>query len=509
MFDSFEKEYIKKIGYVTSKKIGYGTYGRVYESSNNFAVKVQKTKDIVYVKEISILKYLNHINIIKLEGYIFYKKANEIHFAMKKAECSLKVAINKGMSIEKSIYVVYQLLKGIEYLESNNIIHRDIKPGNILLYDNDEVKLCDFGMAKYFVYGEKSYTSHTGNVQTLWYRAPEVSKRREYCFKADIWSVGAIALEMVRNNMFCEQRNGFMDECIKDVDFNAHIKENPEETEFVLKWFSYLVGGEGSDEIEWITNEEKKFIRDTSKLYKLCNCVDHPIVDLALKLLRWSPEKRWSASEGLNHNCFEHLEKIEFRTQNKGNVINWYNSSVYSLTYLSSYHRHILFDWLWEVSQGYNMAPQCCVICFALFDSFIRVKDILLKNAQLVGVSCLSIVDKMISINPLYYSAWNSMTDNTYSNVSIIKMEQMILNEFNFDIVNIFDNIFRYKCSKSKWVIISCILSFDNPVSIDYILEMGLNEIMSKIEDYGKSNKFGVLIKESLKILKSYDKPPK
>lgn len=496
-----KKEYEEKIGHLTPKKIGGGSFGKVYLSSNNFAVKVQRTKDIVYIRELSILRYLNHVNIIKQEGYIFDKKSKEVHFAMKNAECSLDILINNGVCMEKIILVTYQILRAVEYLESNSIIHRDIKPGNILVYGN-EVKLCDFGLSKYFVSGEKSYMSHTGNVQTLWYRAPEVSKRQEYGFKADVWSIGAIILEMVANDTFCAKRSAFTYECIKGGDFN----DNVEQSEFVLKWFSYLVGGEGVDEIEWISDKEKKFIRNNSKLYKLCECVNSPIVDLAIKLLRWSPEKRFSASEGMNHICFDNLEKVEFPKQIKINSISWYDSDVSKLKYVHSCHRTELFDWLWEVSIDYNMIPQANVICFALFDLFTRVRDVSLNNVQLVGICCLSIVDKMITVNPINYNDLSAVTDYTYSCKTICEMEQMILNEFNFDFVGIFDSIFRYKCSKLKWVIISCMLSFDKPVSIENILKMGINKIISKIEDYCKSNKYSVLRKESLKILKSNDK---
>lgn len=79
-----EQEYEAKIGNLTPKKIGGGSYGNIYMSSKNFAVKVQKIEDTVYIREISILRYLNHNNIIKPKGYIFDKETNEVHFAMKK-----------------------------------------------------------------------------------------------------------------------------------------------------------------------------------------------------------------------------------------------------------------------------------------------------------------------------------------------------------------------------------------------------------------------------------------
>jgi len=312
-----------------------------------------------------------------------------------------------------------------------------------------------------------------------------------------VWSLGAIILDMIANDKFFEQRYGFMDK---------YINDSNDEISFVFHWFGYLLGREGVDEIDWINEEEKKFIREKSNLYKLCDCVDHPIVDLALNLLRWLPEKRMSSSEGLNHKCFDDLEKVEFPNQIKTNVINWYNSKESKLTYIDSCHRTVLFGWLWEVSYEYNMIPQSVVVCFALFDLSIKVRDVLLKNVQLVGVCCLSIVDKMLSVEPINYYQWSLSTDNTYSCRSIIEMEQMILNEFNFDIVNIFDNICRYNFGMTKWVIISCMLSFDNPVSIDNILKMDIKEIISNVEERRKCLEKNVLIEQTLKILESYDK---
>jgi len=492
------EEYQVKIGSLTPTRIGGGSYGKVYESSNNFAVKIQKVVDNVYIREISILRYLNHINIIKPEGFMFDPIFREVHFAMKKAECTLSSVIKKCVSIDVIVSFAFQLLLAVEYLESNNIIHRDIKPCNILVY-GDEIKVCDFGLSKYFIDGEKSYVSHTGDVQTIWYRSPEVSKRGKYDFKADIWSVGAIILELMGNKSFQEKRNGYMEFYTKDSDFNNNEKENVGETEFILSWFSYLVGG-ASEEIEWLSSIDRKFIRDKSSLNKLCRFNGHPLVDLGMKLLNWCPTKRLSASEALKHDCFDDLIRPSISKDIRINNITWFDSSVSKLSYINNFHRKILFEWLWEVCNEYNIIPQMNVIAFALFDLFISRRDISVTEVQLVGISCLSIVDKMMS--PSYSFAntkWSRTTAKTCSCKQVFNMEQMILNEFNFDLVGIFDHVFKYRLSKCKWDVVCCMLSFDNPISIDVILKMDINDIIFNIGSSEKS----LLVEKSLEVIKS------
>ena len=86
---------------------------------------------------------------------------------------------------------MWQLLHGLSYLHDQGVIHRDVKPENLLINDAGIVKICDFGFARYM--REEAAARYTDYVATRWYRAPELLLGTgKYDTKVDIWAVGCL-----------------------------------------------------------------------------------------------------------------------------------------------------------------------------------------------------------------------------------------------------------------------------------------------------------------------------
>ena len=101
-----------------------------------------------------------------------------------------------GLDPKSTRSYLWQLLQGISYCHSHRVLHRDLKPQNLLVNLNGLLKLADFGLARAFGIPIRSYTHE---VVTLWYKAPEVLLGTKfYTTSVDIWSIGCIFAEMVR-----------------------------------------------------------------------------------------------------------------------------------------------------------------------------------------------------------------------------------------------------------------------------------------------------------------------
>src|SRR3981189_3241715 len=116
-------------------------------------------------------------------------------------EGDLHAIIRSGQPLTDAHYqsFIYQILVGLKYIHSANVLHRDLKPGNLLVNADCELKICDFGLARGFsIDPERNAGFLTEYVATRWYRAPEIMLSFQSYTKAiDIWSVGCILAELL------------------------------------------------------------------------------------------------------------------------------------------------------------------------------------------------------------------------------------------------------------------------------------------------------------------------
>merc|ERR1712023_606487 len=147
------------------------------------------------IREISILKELQHPNIVRLHDVIHTEKKLTLVFEYLDQDLKKFLDSSDGLDAFTIKSSLFQLLRGVSFCHDHRVLHRDLKPQNLLINREGALKLADFGLARAFGIPVRSYTHE---VVTLWYRAPDVLLgSRKYSTPVDIWSVGCIFAEMV------------------------------------------------------------------------------------------------------------------------------------------------------------------------------------------------------------------------------------------------------------------------------------------------------------------------
>ncbi|KAL7886854.1 hypothetical protein AOLI_G00045750 [Acnodon oligacanthus] len=201
--------------YEKLEKIGEGTYGTVFKAKNRETHEIVALKRVRLddddegvpssaLREICLLKELKHKNIVRLHDVLHSDKKLTLVFEY--CDQDLKKyfdSCNGDLDPEIVKSFMYQLLKGLAFCHSRNVLHRDLKPQNLLINRNGELKLADFGLARAFGIPVRCYSAE---VVTLWYRPPDVLfGAKLYSTSIDMWSAGCIFAELANAGMFIIQ----------------------------------------------------------------------------------------------------------------------------------------------------------------------------------------------------------------------------------------------------------------------------------------------------------------
>ncbi|XP_033339442.1 cyclin-dependent kinase 2 [Megalopta genalis] len=282
--------------FVKIEKIGEGTYGVVYKAKDKLTGKLVALKKIrletesegvpsTAIREISLLRKLTHPNIVRLFDVVDGDKHLYLVFEflqqdLKKLLDSVKGGLDQALV--KSY--LFQLLNGISFCHLHCILHRDLKPQNLLIDREGYIKLADFGLARTFGVPVRTYTHE---IITLWYRAPEILLGTKlYSNAVDVWSLGCIFAEMAtRRALF--PGDSEIDQLFRifrtlgtpDESIWPGVSQLPDYTSMFPRW-----------EPKCLDEVVPSFEPDAK--------------DLLLKLLIYDPNQRITAKKGLNHPYF-------------------------------------------------------------------------------------------------------------------------------------------------------------------------------------------------------------
>ncbi|XP_055992636.1 mitogen-activated protein kinase 7 isoform X1 [Sorex fumeus] len=212
--------------YEIIETIGNGAYGVVSSARRRLTgqqvaiKKIPNAFDVVTnakrtLRELKILKHFKHDNIIAIKDILRptvpYGEFKSVYVVLDLMESDLHQIIHSSqpLTLEHVRYFLYQLLRGLKYMHSAQVIHRDLKPSNLLVNENCELKIGDFGMARGLCTSPAEHQYFmTEYVATRWYRAPELMlSLHEYTQAIDLWSVGCIFGEMLARRQLFPGKN--------------------------------------------------------------------------------------------------------------------------------------------------------------------------------------------------------------------------------------------------------------------------------------------------------------
>uniref|UniRef100_A0A671T7T5 cyclin-dependent kinase n=1 Tax=Sinocyclocheilus anshuiensis TaxID=1608454 RepID=A0A671T7T5_9TELE len=282
-----------------SRRASLGTYATVFKGRSKLTDNLVALKEIrleheegapcTAIREVSLLKDLKHANIVTLHDIVHTDTSLTLVFEY--LDKDLKQYMDDCgniMSMHNVKIFLFQILRGLAYCHKRKVLHRDLKPQNLLINERGELKLADFGLARAKSVPTKTYSNE---VVTLWYRPPDVLLgSSEYSTQIDMWGVGCIFYEMAAG------RPLFPGSTVED------------ELHLIFR----LLGTPTEDNWPGISSIEE-FKSYNFPKYKPQPFINHAPrldtegIELLLSFLRYESKKRISADESMKHSYFKSL----------------------------------------------------------------------------------------------------------------------------------------------------------------------------------------------------------
>lgn len=283
------------------KPIGYGAFGVVWsvtDPRDGKRVALKKLPNVFQslvsskrvFRELKMMIFFKHDNVLSCLDILQPPHVDffsEIYLITELMQSDLhKIIVSpQHLSSDHIKVFLYQILRGVKYLHSAKIMHRDIKPGNLLVNSNCVLKICDFGLARV---EEPDRSKHmTQEVVTQYYRAPEILMgAKHYTTAVDMWSIGCIFGELLGRRILFQAISPIQQ----------------------LELITDLLGTPSLSDMRFACDAAKRHMlsrgqkpASVTALYTLSSAATHEAVHLLTQMLALDPEKRIGVADALNH----------------------------------------------------------------------------------------------------------------------------------------------------------------------------------------------------------------
>ncbi|EAN85514.1 Mitogen-activated protein kinase 6 [Trypanosoma cruzi] len=309
MSSEIEPHILRK--YEIQAQLGQGAYGIVWRASDRRTHQVVALKKIYDAfqnatdaqrtfREIMFLQALSHPNIIKLLHVHRATNDKDIYLVFEYMETDLHVVIRANIleDIHKQ-FIIYQLLKTLKYLHSAELLHRDMKPSNLLVNSDCSMKVADFGLARSILSLEKEQVARpalTDYIMTRWYRPPEILLgSTRYTKGVDMWAVGCILAELLLGRPIFPGRT-----TIKQLELIINVLGEPTPED---------IASTNSQFAEAMMKDIRR--THTATFAELLPKASPDALDLVQKLMRFNPNERLTAEQALEHPYVAAFHKVQ------------------------------------------------------------------------------------------------------------------------------------------------------------------------------------------------------
>ncbi|KAI8996580.1 kinase-like domain-containing protein [Trametes punicea] len=321
LMSSFGKVFHVEKRWKLIRELGSGAYGFVISAADEISGEPVAIKMVTralekvalakrVLREITLLRHFAHENITGLidvdctpdlsEIYIFMEVRglrSSALFRLMLNVSDLHQIIKSGQPLtnEHVQYFVYQVLRGMKYVHSASVVHRDLKPGNLLVNADCELKICDFGLSRGFNSApDENPTMMTEYVATRWYRAPEIMLvYKAYNTPIDVWAIGCIMAELLVGKPLFKGKDvlySSLDSYVDQLNKILDVLGSPDDAVV-----SRIASPKAQAYMRSLPYKKKV------PLEKLISTADPQAVDLLTKLLMFDPAERITVTEALEH----------------------------------------------------------------------------------------------------------------------------------------------------------------------------------------------------------------